>query len=494
MMRFFVMLLALGISALCPVALKPQDVASDFESLKNQLSDSSLPLVNITVDLDNVSRESYTNASIEIVDPLMRTDGNVSTMLSCKVKYRGTYSSYLNKKSFAVKLLDDDGESLDASILGIRKDDAWILDAMAVDRIRMRNRVNFDVWNAMSRTPYETKYDNRNGTLGFFVEVFINEAYQGLYCMTDKINRKLLNLDKAKTDSNGNPIINGVLYKCEIWGDAAYFAGYDDSPMTEEVWNGWELQYPDDYPCEQAYTPLKEFIDFCSTSTDSELVAQLDNEIYVQNLIDYHVFVLSQGLTDNAMKNTFLSAMNVNNSESADKIYMITPWDLDASLGSAWDGDYMYDKVSNVRLMRVILYSRLWKMPDCDYANKVADRWRELRQTVLADDAIANRLDEYAIQLIESGAWARERKKWKGNPVALKEDLFEELDYVKQWYSDNATILDERIFNGLGSSESVIGDTTSKLIADAIYNVVGQRVTDSYKGFVIKNGKKYIQR
>lgn len=184
MMRFFVMLLALGISALCPVALKPQDVASDFESLKNQLSDSSLPLVNITVDLDNVSRESYTNASIEIVDPLMRTDGNVSTMLSCKVKYRGTYSSYLNKKSFAVKLLDDDGESLDASILGIRKDDAWILDAMAVDRIRMRNRVNFDVWNAMSRTPYETKYDNRNGTLGFFVEVFINEAYQGLYCMT----------------------------------------------------------------------------------------------------------------------------------------------------------------------------------------------------------------------------------------------------------------------------------------------------------------------
>ena len=117
MMRFFVMLLALGISALCPVALEPQDVASDFESLKNQLSDSSLPLVNITVDLDNVSLDAYTGASIEIVDPMMRTDGNVISVFACKVKYRGKYSSYLNKKSFAVKLLDDDGNSCDANIL-----------------------------------------------------------------------------------------------------------------------------------------------------------------------------------------------------------------------------------------------------------------------------------------------------------------------------------------------------------------------------------------
>ena len=48
MMRFFVMLLALGISALCPVALKPQDVASDFESLKNQLHDIIAPHTQLT--------------------------------------------------------------------------------------------------------------------------------------------------------------------------------------------------------------------------------------------------------------------------------------------------------------------------------------------------------------------------------------------------------------------------------------------------------------
>ena len=52
---------------------------------------------------------------------------------------------------------------------------------MAIDRVRMRNRLNFDVWNAMSKTPYATDYDQRNGTQGVFVELFINGQYHGLY-------------------------------------------------------------------------------------------------------------------------------------------------------------------------------------------------------------------------------------------------------------------------------------------------------------------------
>lgn len=30
--------------------------------------------------------------------------------------------------------------------------------------------------------------------------------------------------------------------------------------------------------------------------------------------------------------------------------------------------------------------------------------------------------------------------------------------------------------------------------SDVIYNVLGQKVDENYKGLVIKNGKKYIQR
>ncbi|MBP5337772.1 MAG: hypothetical protein J6Z14_00495 [Prevotella sp.] len=35
---------------------------------------------------------------------------------------------------------------------------------------------------------------------------------------------------------------------------------------------------------------------------------------------------------------------------------------------------------------------------------------------------------------LSSGVWQREREKWDGNPVPLKESPMEELEYVKQWY------------------------------------------------------------
>lgn len=40
----------------------------------------------------------------------------------------------------------------------MRSDNNWILDAMAVDRARMRNRVSTDLWLAFSTKPYHAAY------------------------------------------------------------------------------------------------------------------------------------------------------------------------------------------------------------------------------------------------------------------------------------------------------------------------------------------------
>jgi len=42
----------------------------------------------------------------------------------------------------------------------MRQASSWILDAMAIDRIKMRNRVCFDLWNEFSSLPYSTDYGN----------------------------------------------------------------------------------------------------------------------------------------------------------------------------------------------------------------------------------------------------------------------------------------------------------------------------------------------
>lgn len=418
---------------------------ASYEQMKAQLNDKSLPLVNITVDISIVSKPYYTNATIEIADPQARTDGNVVTTFNCKVKYRGATSLWYDKKSFAVKLLDADGNSLDAPVLGIREDDSWILGAMAIDRVRMRDRLNFDIWNEFSKTPYDTDYNGRNGTKGYFVELFINGKYHGLYCLTDKVNRKLLGVKKAKTDNYGNPTINGVMYKCAEWGDASYLKGYYQQSMNGESWNNWELDYPDDYPCETAYTPLKNFIDYCTKTSDADFEAGLDENVYMQNIVDYHVFYLAMGLRDNTMKNAFMSITNINKG----KRLMITPWDLDTSMGGEWEGSY-YNKVAdNDMILEVRPFARLWNDNIGNYRTAVADRWRVLHRTLLSEEAFNARVDAYMNAFIESGAWEREYSTWNGSPVALKKDLREEADYIKTWYKENCENLENNIFKDI---------------------------------------------
>ena len=391
-----------------------------------------------------------------------------------------------------MKLLNDKGKSLDATVLGIRNDDSWILDAMAVDRLRMRNRLNFDIWNAMSGTPYETDNDNRNGTNGFFVELFINGEYHGLYCMTDKVNRKLLGVKKTDDKDKDNVKINGVMYKCDSWGSAASLKGYEDQDMNKESWNGWALDYPDDYPCTEAYTPLKNFIDYCATTSDDDFIAGIDKNFCLQNFIDYQVFLMSQGLRDNNMKNTFLSLVDKNES----KRMMVTPWDLDCSLGGNYNGEYYNVLVDKGWLTGNYLYSRLWELNADNYRNKIANCWKKLcADGVLSKEGFNKRVDKYVEAFVESGAWERECNKWNNNPVELKRDIKEEAIYVKDWYSRNYDQLEKNVFYGLGTGiKDIVANDGNTSKTELLHNVMGQKVGTTYHGIVIKNGKKIICR
>ena len=463
-----------------------------FEVMKQEINEKSLPLVNINVNIESVTKADYTQATIEIVDLQKRTDGeNVSTTMPCKVKYRGASSLAYDKKSFAVKLLDEKGKSLDATILGIRKDDAWILDAMAVDRIRMRNRLNFDIWNVMSQTPYATKNSQRNGTKGEFVELFINNEYHGLYCMSDKVNRKLLEVTKFKEDKDNGVTINGVIYKCGQWGDGAALRGYDDTQSMESTsWNCWELDYPDDYPCAEAYTPLKELIDFCAQTSDKDFKEGFNKHFYLQNFIDYHLFICSFGLWDNTMKNSFLSIVNTNNDKQQ---ALITPWDLDCSLGGSWNGDRSEGLYTPENMLNVKPYGRMWNGDIDGYRQKVAERWKELYNGILSEQEFNQRIESYCERIVNSGAWEREYNKWNNNPVELKADLKDEVDYVKDWYKSNINNLESKYFGNIESDITNINMQRAKNTR-SIHNLAGQRVSENYKGMVITDGRVIVKK
>lgn len=465
---------------------------TDFSSMKAQMTDQSLPLVNLTYDADKLNKYNFIEGTIEIVDKQMRTEsGKESVTYSADFRIRGASAAGLKKKSLAIKLFkikDGEKEDLDISIFGIRKENSWILDAMGFDRIRMRIRTCFDLWNEMSSTPYDTKYGNRNGTKGEFVEVFVNGIYNGLYCMSDKIDRKLLDVTKYNKKVDESEAVHGLIYKGVKWESGIRLLNYDSSASPNSTtWCGWELEYPDDYPSYYTWQPLKELIKFCASSTsDNDFRANYNDYFYTSNLVDYMVMTMALNVNDNLYKNTFLSVQDINNRHR----YMISPWDMDDSFGGKYNGDRR-DELSDVtRYNSTAPYNRLYRKNIDGFADQVKKRWLALQNTVFSIEHVHSALDAYAAKFVSSGAWQREYKKWNGaNSIPLTEDLSSELSYVKDWYVRNFT----NLCNKWGWRGDVNGDNKVDMNdVNLLSDIIMEKTTDYefYKADV--NGDTFI--
>ena len=408
--------------------------ATRFEAMCSSVNETSLPLINIVFDEAELKRDRYIPCLVQIAEYHNTLQSEQTTVeYKATIRHRGGSSTRYEKKSFAIKLRDDNNKPLKKNLFGIRETGNWILDAMAVDRLRMRNRLCFDLWNEISSTPYQTAYGSRNGTNGVFVEVFVNSEYYGLYCLTDKIDRRLLALEKTNGQSP-NAALHGFLYKGVAWNGAHGLRQYDYPPSESETWLSYELKYPDGNIYSQYWQPLKDVVDFCSVSTSDRLFKKHWTQyFYEQNVIDYMSFLLALNIGDAPYKNTYLSVRDY----SVDKRLLITPWDMDMSLGGNYDGAYLDTLTNTSKLDDIAPYNRLYAKDLCHFRNKLHRRLIALLQTTLSPQHVDSCIGRYSEMFEQSGAWQREVDRWNNNPVPLKADIKEETAYVSEWYREN---------------------------------------------------------
>ena len=443
-----------------------------------------LPQVYLTVDsLDKVTKDVSSHAVIAIFENNNAVSTQPEFSSECMVHYRGATASLHPKKSFSVALIDSVGNSSDRNILGIREDDKWILDAMAIDKSRMRNRVCFDIWNEVSSLRSNNML--RNGTVGKFVEVYLNGQYNGLYCLSDKVNRKLLGVKKNKSGG-----VKGVLYKCSRGDTPNHWLRATDIEEEGTKWGDWDLEYPDEYPCEATWQPLKTLVTFTDKiDTDSAFVAaHLGDYFHIDNLIDYCLFLQVFALVDNAMHNSFMSCENI----QEDTRMWITPWDLDGSFGR--------DGVSNLLnrpgapwlvFQNASPFRNFFDDNEEALVAEVGKRWNELKDSIYSVEHISDTINHYRDLFIQTNAWTREREKWDGTPVELTENINEELKYMKEWYAMNHQYLCT-LFEAYSTDISQIITTNQKQTDDTIFMIDGRRSLVIPKGVYIRDGKKYI--
>ncbi len=393
-----------------------------------------------------------------MIDARFRTNGQALFASPMKMRVRGATAAGKPKKPFALELTDEQGNERDTRLLGYRNDGDWIIDAMFNDRSRMRNRLITDLWNAMSDLPYAKDNDHQaNGTHGEYVEVFmLNDktaklGYHGLYCLTDKIDRKKLNLKKtAEATDSTSEVLRGMLWKAEFNTQATTLTAHTQDPRPNRLlWEEqWVQQFPDDRPDQADFSPIARLIDVVGkNSSDENFFANFEQVLYYDNLIDYIILTQAFQGMDNLQKNYYLS---LRNATKDDKRLLITPWDLDATIGRDAGGDPL-DKDSKWMAFGEKLGGENWlihrithRQPK-GFATRFNNRWQYLKTHTLSLDSIRHRMNTYAQLFVSSGAWEREKKNQfsdKGNKK-MADDVYEEITFMMDFLTRNYEVFDK---------------------------------------------------
>lgn len=366
------------------------------------------------------------------------------------VRIRGAYTTMLPKKSYAVKLRRPEGGKRNESVAGLRTDNYWILDAMGVDRMRMRQRVGMDLWNDFATRPAGLSRHALTGTRGTFVELTLNGRYAGLYHLMERTDRK--QLDLARPDEKG---VHGVLYKSGNWGRWENF-GYDNytnrlagtkAPAYNNAsahYAGWESKYPD--PEEDNATdwrPLSRALTFVATASDAEFAAGLEAHFDLEAVADYWLFMELVFAVDNTGKNMLWGCVDAQ--ADAPRLFPC-PWDLDGTFGGSWDGSSLpfaakadYRQWLRSEHKQNGLFERLHALPD--WHDRLARRYRALRATHFSPARLKARFTGYYDRLAAAGAYEREagvNATGSGGALAFKR----EVDYICGWIDSRVETLD----------------------------------------------------
>ena len=386
-------------------------------------------------------------------DPANHYNGQVG------IEMRGSTSQSLSpKKPYGFELRDNNGKSVNLSLLGMPAESDWVLLAPYFDKSLIRDPlIQLLAGQFMEYAPRMR-----------FCELVLNDEYRGVYILGEKIKRNAarLNITKiSKTDISGDAITGGYLYKL-------------DKTTGEEVVSGWNSKYDGNKTYFQFETPKPVDI-----SPEQKTYAQgvinhfedvLQSDDFVKpatgysTLIDMGTFVdfmIVNELTRN-VDGYRLSTFFYKDRDSTDsRIKMGPVWDFNIAFGNAnycngssttgWALDF--NKACPQDGYQIpFWWSRM--MTDTTFRMAASERWLQLRQNVLSDVHIRTVLDSMVALLSE--AQVRNFNKWPILSTWVWPNNYvggtyqNEINYLKTWIADRTKWLDGA-FDDLGKPLTV---------------------------------------
>ena len=297
-------------------------------------TDSNLPIVIINTDGGVEIRDDpkvLANMKIIYRGPGERnyiTDQNNPAYLNYNgrigIEIRGQSSQVSPKKcyGFTTRLFDN-VSNFNVSLLGMPKENDWILNGMVFDSARIRDYICYNLSRMMGNYASRTVY----------CEVMINNDYKGLYLLQEKIKADDNRVDVIKITGNDNyvpDVTGGYITKADkLTGDEPF-------AFTMQTWYGSPVTYIHELPePEDATTQQTNYIHNVFTrlentagSDDISLIDGYPSIIDIPSFID---FMLIAELSSNPDAGTYSTYFH---KDRNGKLRAGPVWDYDLTFGN----------------------------------------------------------------------------------------------------------------------------------------------------------------
>lgn len=420
---------------------------------------SNLPIIKLTTNGQLIPSEApriVAKMSVINYSGRLNSEDDIPNEYNSRItiKTRGSSSQSFPKKSYSIETQDPFGENLNVSLLGMPKENDWILYAPYSDKSLLRNALAFKMGSDMGRYASRTQ----------FCEVFLDRQYIGVYVLMEKIKPDQNRVDISKLypiETTGDNLTGGYILKFDR------VDGTDAWRSTENPWNNPVniiYEYPDyDKIVVEQMVYIQDFID--------EFEENLKGSDYDDPILGYSNYINPSSFIDFLFVNEVsknvdgyrLSSFFYKDKESnGGKINMGPIWDFNLGFGNAnyFDenggiGGYSYQLNS---FAAPFWWNRLHQDPL--FVNSLQCRWQELRKTKLHTDTLMNYLDSMHNYLNE--AQERNFNKWEILDRYIWPNEYiggtyaNEIDFLKDWLFRRLDWLDNN-FPG----ECIVNDITA---------------------------------
>lgn len=455
--------------------------------LAQTFSSSNLPLVFINTNGQTIVDDPKINATMGIVwngpgirngftDPKNDFNGNIS------IEIRGSSSQMFSKKSYGFETKTLDWLDMDVSLLGMPQENDWVLYAPYTDKTMIRDVLSYTLDASLGNYAPRCRY----------VELFVNNNYEGVYVLMEKVKRNKNRVDIAKlltTDIAGENLTGGYIIKID-----KTTGGGGDGWSSNYINNTNSTYYQYDYPKASEITPEQK-------SYIKGFVNKMESALYMEKFTgagSYHDYLNDTSFVDFMIMNEM--ARNIDGYRLSSYLFKDKNglmncgpiWDFNLTYGNC---DYYNGWLTTGFEYQVNFSGNNWQNPfwwnklmkDPGYVLKLKRRWSSIRKHEFTSQRITFVTDSLVSLLSE--AQVRNYQRWTGvigsyiwPNYYIGTTYASEVTWMRNWITQRLAYLDKQWYYDFTDNDNLLADATGSVYPNPFVDKVEVRMANKITG------------